>query len=116
MSRRKGELTTAPFHRRLDAPCCAPAEKARGLANSDTVRGRAKTLSVAPLIYFVRQTDEAHFVIFCFKTRDDAQILSRAFRRRASGGQSAARAKITKTYNRDIETVDKLNRAFNKRT
>jgi hypothetical protein len=79
MSRRKGELTTSQLHRDWPHHVALPAEKVRGLANSETVRGFAKTLSVAPLTYYVRRTDEAHFVIFCFKTPEDAQVFAERF-------------------------------------
>jgi hypothetical protein len=61
------------------APCCAPAEKVRDHANSETVRGFAKTLSVAPLTYLIRRADAAAFVVFCFKTAEDAQIFAERF-------------------------------------
>jgi hypothetical protein len=79
MSRRKGELTTAKLERDWPHHVALPAEKVRGLANSETVRGFAKTLSVAPLTYLVRRGDAAAFVIFCFKTPEDAQVFAERF-------------------------------------
>jgi hypothetical protein len=79
MSRPRGELTTAKLDRDWPHHVALPAEKVRGLTNSETVRGFAKTLSVAPLTYLVRRGDAAAFVIFCFKTLEDAQVFAERF-------------------------------------
>jgi hypothetical protein len=48
-----------------------PAEKVRGLENSEIVRSDAAALSAAPLTYYVRR-DGLNYVVFCFAEREDA--------------------------------------------
>jgi hypothetical protein len=79
MSRRKGELTIAKLQRASRHSGALPAKKVRGLANSETLRGFAGTLSVAPLRYLERRADSAAFVVFCFKRPDDAQVFAERF-------------------------------------
>jgi hypothetical protein len=53
-----------------------PAEAVRGLANADTVRGVAATLSAAPLTYHLTDPDR---VVFCFAKPEDAQTFTERF-------------------------------------
>jgi hypothetical protein len=50
----------------------------RGLANSETVRGFAATLSVAPLTYPIR-SERGDRVVFCFAKPEDAEAFSERF-------------------------------------
>jgi hypothetical protein len=50
----------------------------RGLANSETVHSFAKTLSAAPLTYFLRR-DDGDCVVFCFIKPEDAAEFSERF-------------------------------------
>jgi hypothetical protein len=55
-----------------------PADKVRGLANSEVVRGFADTLSAAPLTYSLRRSD-ADFILFCFTKPEDADAFCQRF-------------------------------------
>jgi hypothetical protein len=55
-----------------------PAEKVRGLKNSEIVRGFADTLAVAPRTSHMRR-DEQDFVVFCFAEPEDAQAFAERF-------------------------------------
>jgi hypothetical protein len=79
MTRRKGELTTTQLKRDWPHHVALPVEKVRGIANGETVRGFAGTLSAAALTYHLRRGDDDHRVVFCFKTAEDAQTFAERF-------------------------------------
>ena len=54
------------------------ADKVRGLANSETVRGFAATLSAAPLTYALRR-DDHDYVVLCFAKSEDDEVFSERF-------------------------------------
>ncbi len=78
MTRRKGELTRAQLHRDWPHHVALPADKVRGLTNSEPVRGFADTLSVAPLTYSIHRAD-LDFVVFCFVKQEDAETFCKRF-------------------------------------
>jgi hypothetical protein len=63
-----------------------PAGKVRGLANSETVYGFLKPLSVGPRPYRLRR-DDLDFAVFCFAKPEDAQTFAERF-----GGERLAAA------------------------
>jgi hypothetical protein len=80
VTRRKGEVTLLEIKHHWPHHVALPADKVRGLANSEVVRGFADTLSVAPLTYSLRRGD-ADFIVFCFAKLENAN----AFRDRFGG-------------------------------
>jgi hypothetical protein len=78
LTRRKGEIDRHQLKRKWPHHVALPSEAMRGPANSETVRGFAGTLSVAPLTYSLRREDRG-FVVFCFAKAEDAQTFAERF-------------------------------------
>ena len=74
----KGEITRSHLHRQWPYHVALSGEKVRGAKNSETVRGFANTLSVAPLTYSLRR-NAFDFVVFCFAAPVDADAFCQHF-------------------------------------
>jgi hypothetical protein len=75
---RKGGITRRQLNREWPHHVALPAEAVRGLANADTVRGFAATLSAAPMTYHLIREDRS-YVAFCFSTAEAAKTFAERF-------------------------------------
>jgi hypothetical protein len=75
---RKGEITRSRLRSECPHHVALPAEKVRGLENSEIVRSAAAALSAAPLTYYVRR-DGLDYVVFCFVEREGAETFRERF-------------------------------------
>ncbi len=78
MTLRKGEVTLPQIKRKWPHHVALPADKVRGVRNSEVVWGFATTLSAAPRPYSLRGGD-SEFVVFCFRKPEDADVFCQRF-------------------------------------
>ncbi len=78
MTRRKGEIMLPEIKRHWPHHVALPADKVRGVMNSQIVWSFAETLSAGPRPYSLRR-DDGDYVVFCFTKPEDAEAFAERF-------------------------------------
>jgi hypothetical protein len=78
MTRRKGEITLPEIKRHWPHHVALPADKVRGVMNSQIVWSFAEALSAAPRPYSLRR-DDGRLRSLCFTKPEDAAVFAERF-------------------------------------